>query len=201
MRKIYKRPKLIHGHGVNDADYYVSPRNSGGRIKCPFYETWKNMISRAYSPKFHVKFPTYFGVTVCDQWLTFSNFKEWMKTQDWQRNEIDKDIIKPGNKHYSPETCCFVSHALNNLLTVSAVARGVYPIGVCYDKQHKKFRAQCSFQKDKSRYLGLFDTPSTTHSAYIKFKTGFISNLAAKQTDPRIANGLMRHAALIAIGG
>ncbi len=201
MRKLHKKSSLVYGHGINDANYAVLPRINGKQIRCPFYRTWQSMLQRVYSQKYHDTNPTYVGITVCQEWLIFSNFKAWLETQNWQGNELDKDIIKPGNKHYSPDTCCFVPHALNSLLNDNSAARGEWIIGVRYNKFAKKYTAQCCDGKGKLKHLGSFDTASTAHAAWVKFKSNLIVNIAAKQTDPRIVNGLMRHAARIAIGG
>lgn len=195
-RKIYKRPKLVRGHGINDANYPTTPWINGKQIMCPFYNIWSNMFNRVYS----AHRPTYIGTSICEEWHTFSKFKKWMESQDWEGNDLDKDIIKPGNKIYSPETCCFVSHALNSLLSDSAHSRGEYPIGVSYHKRDKKYRARYSDGKT-TKWLGSFNTPSAAHSAWVKAKTNLISSLAVKQTDFRITNGLMRHAALAALRG
>jgi hypothetical protein len=55
---------------------------------------------------------------VCNEWHNFQNFAEWFcknycdaSMDKWQ---LDKDIIVPGNRVYSPETCCFVPNAVNN---------------------------------------------------------------------------------------
>lgn len=106
----------IFNMGINDADYSVNPKPpEGKRPICPYYQTWKNMLRRAYSAACHKNQPTYKDVTVCNEWHTFSNFKTWMERQDWQGHHLDKDIIKPGNKIYAPEFCCFIPVTINTL--------------------------------------------------------------------------------------
>lgn len=107
--------KPVYGHGVNDADYVIERRINGKRVGCPIYRTWANMLERCYSDKFHVRQSTYIGCEVCDEWLTFSNFKRWMMVQDWQGKQLDKDIRVKGNKIYSPNTCLFVTKAENTI--------------------------------------------------------------------------------------
>lgn len=105
--------KLIYGVGVNDSDYKVNPTVKGKRVKCPFYMKWRNMIARCYSSAYHKIKPSYKGCVVCSEWLSFSNFKSWMIKQDWKGKQLDKDIVKLGNKEYSPSTCVFVSNSVN----------------------------------------------------------------------------------------
>lgn len=63
--------KLVYGVGINDVTEIV--RN------CPYYKKWVGMLGRCYNPKKQAERSTYHGVTVCDEWLTFSNFKTWMQ--------------------------------------------------------------------------------------------------------------------------
>lgn len=51
------------------------------------------------------------GVTICDEWLTFSNFRAWVIQQDWVGKCLDKDLKR--GKQYNPENCCFISTELN----------------------------------------------------------------------------------------
>ena len=88
--------QLVFGIGINDADYLVSPIINGKQIRCPFYQTWRNMLARCYSNKYIVYNPTYLGTTVCDQWRHFSVFKLWMQSQDWTDKEFDKDFLGDG---------------------------------------------------------------------------------------------------------
>ncbi len=52
------------------------------------------------------------GITVCDEWLMFSNFKKWALENEYrERLEIDR-IDNDGN--YEPSNCRFVTHAQNS---------------------------------------------------------------------------------------
>jgi len=121
--------KLVQGHGVNDANYSVTTRVNGKKLYCPYYQRWRTMLGRAYSPAVHAIRPTYKNVTVCDDWLSFTNFRLWMVDQDWSDKELDKDIIEPGNTVYCPDKCCFVSGALNSLLHKNEGLNSAYPRG------------------------------------------------------------------------
>jgi len=195
-----KKPRKVFGAGINDADYVVSPTGPDGKqVLCPYYNTWKGTIERAYSPKHHDRRPTYIGVTVCEEWHSFMTFRAWMMTQDWQGKQLDKDIIAPGNKVYSPDTCVFVSPALNTLLLDCGAARGEYPIGVYWNKQTRKFRARVS-TAGRDKHLGYFTCPHEAHMAWRKAKVRLIREAAREQDDPRVYAGLMRHAARIERG-
>ena len=122
----------VYGHGINDLDKPAHMYSGGKRRKCPFYETWYQMLRRAYCEKFKVSYPTYEGVTVTPEWWSRRAFTEWMRGQEWQGRELDKDILWPGNKIYAPDKCLFVPREINSLLINRAAARGEYPALVCH---------------------------------------------------------------------
>lgn len=118
-----KKGFILGGIAFNDADYEVNTTElvDGKRKtvwRCPYYQRWVNMLDRVYLKNR----PAYVGVTVCDSWLNFSNFKSWMEKQDWEGKELDKDVF--GGKQYSPENCIFL-HKKVNMLAVLGEARQV----------------------------------------------------------------------------
>jgi hypothetical protein len=184
--------KLVHGFGINDADYITKLIINGKEERCPFYKTWKHMIGRCYSNIVHITQPTYIGCSVVEEWRLFSGFKAWMKDQDWKDKALDKDILRLGNKVYSPEYCVFVSQAVNNLLNSCSAGRGKYPRGVSLRKNRSKFLAECQIE-GKSKGLGLFSTPELASDAYIAAKHDEIIRVADTQPE-NIRHGLYRHA-------
>lgn len=195
--------KLVCGVGVNDADYVTQIIETtgcvNGRLKrklvwiCPFYNTWKNMIDRCFSETSRVRKPTYKDVTCCREWLVFSSFKRWMEQQDWEGKQLDKDIIFPNNKVYSPETCAFVFGVTNSFVIARGASRGEYPLGVSWNRGCKKFQAHCGnpFTK-KVEYLGYFDTTEEAHEAWRKRKHQLAQLVAATETDVRVAEVLKK---------
>jgi hypothetical protein len=97
--------KLVQGVGVNDAPFSV-PTND------PIYRSWLRMLYRCYGPP-TVQSASYVGCTVEPAWHSFMNFREWVLTQDWEGNQLDKDLLVPGNKVYGPLRCCFVPRYIN----------------------------------------------------------------------------------------
>lgn len=193
--------KLVQGVGNNDADYVVrkyeiSEVNGVQKRRvvwtCPFYRTWVNMLKRCYSVKNQERQPTYKGCTISDVWLTFSNFRDWMMTQDWEGKHLDKDLLFDRNKVYSADTCIFVSGMVNNFTTDSGASRGEWPIGVGWYKKTGKFQANCSNPfTSKKEHLGYFTCEVEAHQAWIKRKLELAHELAAIQTDPRVAKALL----------
>ena len=118
--------KLVFGVGVNDLGYRTQvreelPKDGDRRIQqtvfvCKYYAAWRNMLSRCYSNKYLEINPTYIGTSVCSEWLYATAFKKWMEEQDWNGKCLDKDIVVPGSKLYSPDTCAFVLQATNSFV-------------------------------------------------------------------------------------
>lgn len=187
------RRKRIYGVGINDAPYNVYYLSSGGqKYICPYYRTWRAMLERCYSPTFLKRNPSYDGTTVSPQWLYFSAFRDWMVQQDWQNKVLDKDLLGAGNKHYSPNTCLFISKELNNLLTLRAGHRGLYPLGVSKTtiKGNTYFTATCRMYGKKVN-LGYFKDPSKASDAYRKGKLAYIKELASKESDLKVKHALL----------
>lgn len=175
--------KPVFGVGINDADYMVCPRINRKMLTCPHYKVWVNMLNRCYSDKYQDKRPTYKGCSTCEEWLIFSKFKYWMVKQDWQGKCLDKDLLFQGNKIYSPETCVFVTIAINSLLTDCKATRGLWPQGVGFHKRVKKFHASIRIN-GKLKHIGYFDSKKEAHEAYKKEKYALIKEVALKQIEP-----------------
>ena len=195
--------KLVYGVGVNDLGYrtqvyeYVT-ENGGRRVRkhvfiCKYYEAWTNMLKRCYSEKFLESNQSYIGTSVCNEWLYASEFKKWMEQQDWQGKSLDKDIIVPRSKLYSPETCAFVLKATNLFVTASDASRGDYPLGVNLCKPTGKYRAQCqNLFTRKQEYLGYFSTPEEAHEVWRKRKHALAQLVAATESDLRVVEALKK---------
>lgn len=189
---------LLYGVGIKDVDYNVYKTGSvDGKRKvlwhCPFYKTWSRMLERCQSEKLHVKYPTYRGCSFISNWVYLSNFKAWMETQDWEGKQLDKDLLVPGNKLYSPETCVFVDQRVNTFITESTSARGKFMIGVSYEKSSNRFVAQCwSVVERKNIRIGRYRTEQEAHQAWLSFKLEQAHILASQQTDSRIAEALVK---------
>lgn len=173
--------------GINDADYFVAQIIDGKYVSCKIFKTWTGMLERCYSEQVKAKRPTYIGCTVCDEWLTFSNFKRWMETQDYEGKQLDKDLISKGNKVYSPETCIFISPMVNSFISSGSADNG-FPVGVQQNKQTGRFYSDClQLGEGKRKRLGTFATVVEAAKAYVDFKKEMAVKLASMQTDARVA--------------
>lgn len=185
-----KKVQLVFGVGINDSTTSVYSKIVDGKKKmCPYYQTWTAMLRRCYSVKSHQKHPTYTNCTVDPEWHSFTVFRDWMKQQDWQNKELDKDIILLGNTCYSSKTCTFVSSAVNSFLNYNKNSKGKYPAGVVKVSKSSTFMARISI-KGKNVHLGNFSTPEKAHQEWKKAKHQQALVLAKQQSDLRVADAL-----------
>lgn len=172
----------VRGVGIND--FPTSVKVNGKNI--PPYIAWQNMLGRCYAAEHR---PTnnvaYIGCVVVDEWHYFSNFERWYSENYFDGAHLDKDLLFPGNRVYGPDTCIFVTLALNMLLSSNAAVRGTHPLGVAVDG--KRFRAMVS-ENGVPRYLGLFSTPLEAHQAWQAAKADIIERFPT--ADPRIRKAL-----------
>ena len=116
-----------------------------------------------------------------------------MEQQDWEGKALDKDIIAPRSKLYSPDTCAFVLKSTNSFVTASNAIRGDYLIGVNLFKRTGEYQARCNNPfTEKGEYLGDFSTPEKAHEAWLKRKHELAQLVAATESDPRIVEALKK---------
>ena len=149
--------KIIRGIAINDADYQVSNNKVG--IICPYYRYWFDMINRCYSGVHR----TYSDASVCDDWLIFSSFKNWMIDKDYSGKHLDKDLLVYGNKVYSPETCLFIPAHINYLFKSR---KSKYLLGAMPSPGCSSWTASITCEGEKI-YLGSFRTELDAHLAYV----------------------------------
>lgn len=180
-----EKKKPVLGVGINDwplATGYQCPKTGTAKHSL-VYQAWQSMIKRAYDPKYRARFPTYEGVTVSEDWLKFSNFALWYVDHVTDEcNQVEKDLITPGNKVYSPENCLLVPQWLNSLTIDCSAARGEFPVGVSFNKRCGKFKAYIR-KHGKTHHLGYFSNPEESAAAYKAAKLEHVESLRS-EIDP-----------------
>ena len=137
------------------------------------------MLQRCYDEKHRYKNPTYIGCEVCNEWLNYQHFNEWIEDNyyevEGERMELDKDILNKGNKIYSPETCIFIPERINTLFTKRDNDRGDCPIGVS-DLPSGNYQAYCNNGYGKQVYLGVYSTKEEAFRVYKEYKEKLIKD-------------------------
>lgn len=187
-----KRRKL-HGIGINDANYSTQIRYSGERLICPAYSAWADMIRRGHCNKFKSNNKSYVGVSVCEEWHRFSNFRKWWIENQVDGWQIDKDILSD-KKEYSPDLCVFVPQWLNLFTSTKAAGRGLFPLGVHFNIYHNSYQAKCKHPFGMYEHLGYFKTQDVAHEAWLSRKLEIALELKPKmdEIDERIYHGVVR---------
>jgi len=189
------RRGFVYGVGINDAWYKTVNNNE----VCPYYAKWKEMLARSYSEVLKTRNPSYRNCSACDEWHVFSSFRKWMEKQDWQGKELDKDVVNPGNKLYSPENCAFVDHYTNSLLNIKRTDNGELPPGVTKVSKGPGYIARIRLGSTR-KYLGYFRTINEASNTYILAKIRSILKCSNNQSDIRAARGLIKHAQILSLG-
>lgn len=101
-------------HGYTGDGCYISMDNGKSDM---VYTVWANMLERCYSQENSNKHKSYYNISeVCNEWLNFQNFAQWFNENKYEcdgRLHLDKDILYPGNKIYSPYHCILVPQTIN----------------------------------------------------------------------------------------
>ena len=88
------------------------------------YNLKNNMKTRCYNANYYQIWKNYEGCSICDEWLEDKkSFYEWVDHNYYVIKgepsvELDKDIIVPGNKVYSPDTCILYRSGLMTCLNI-----------------------------------------------------------------------------------
>jgi hypothetical protein len=123
--------KLICGVGLSD-----SKASKNGKV-LKSYKLWGNTLTRCYCDKYQERQPTYKSCSVAEVWHKYSNFKKWFSLHYRENYQLDKDLLKPDNKIYSPLSCVYIPQEINKLLISNSVCRGEHPQGVDLYKRGK----------------------------------------------------------------
>jgi hypothetical protein len=174
----YKRSdRWICGVGKRGCTSSVDKETGGIKRS---YITWRGMLARCYDGD---KESTYYGCTVCNDWLFFSNFEIWYDENRPKvpnvRWEIDKDAMQQGNRVYCPEYCVFIPKEVNNLIINTGKSRGKYPVGVSFSQKGMYFNASCS-SEGVLKACGGFNTAKGAFEKYKEMKYEAIRLCAEK---------------------
>ena len=158
----------------------ASTRENGSMVR--EYTIWQSMLLRCYDEKSRFKYETYKDCIVSENFKSYQFFKNWCRDQVGFENKgwnLDKDILFKGNKFYSEYTCCFVPQEINKLFLKSKRARGIYPIGVSFNKKAGLFSSRI-YSNGVAKHIGYFKTPEEAFKEYKKAKEDYVKEVAEK---------------------
>ena len=159
------------------------------------YDIWHGIYNRCYKTEQSSSGVCYESASMGDKWLNdIDLFVEWYMANyyecDGESMAVDKDLLRPGNKVYSPETCCIIPQTLNTMLSnckkrtnhsMWRTSKENLPLGVRHNKSMEKYYSQikpCGY--DETITLSYWDTPEEAFEEYKKIKQADILLMAAK---------------------
>lgn len=189
LEKLVSKKELLNGMIKNP--YYPDVRGVGffgvgphtaksGDTTTKEYSHWASMLTRCYYAGYHERFPTYIGCSVDSQWHNFQEFAEWCQ---WQvgfndtKSVLDKDLIVPNNKVYSPDTCVFLPAKLNNLIVTQIKPGKNVPAGISFQESSQKYIVSCAID-GKNKNLGRYKCPKEAFKVYKEFKENLVREKA-----------------------
>lgn len=134
-------------------------------------DVWSKMIQRCYKPSSKDR-KGYIGCTVCGEWHSYTNFYQWYSEQidtGLYENgyQLDKDLIKMGNKVYCPEYCRLVPEKINSFLNNFEDTRSTgTPNGVNWKERNKKYQVSIKDEYSKNKYLCITDDVAHGYEVY-----------------------------------
>lgn len=186
-----KKAGFVKGIGINDFPGKVQRlRREGGKVvrewTDPFYTCWVNMLGRQ-TPAWQIKYPSYSGTTVDEEWHYFSKFRSWLhselKGQPLSEYDLDKDILSPeGCPRYGPETCVLVPRYINRM-----IGRSILTDCTGSREKNRKFYAQI-YTEGKKKHLGVFATKEEAHAAWQQEKTREIKRIHSRYQEDALVN-------------
>lgn len=132
-----------------------------------FKDKWRGMLCRVVTEERGYKLSRdciglYAGVGICEEWLTYSNFKCWVETQPYEGNDLDKDLF--GARTYGPDTSYFLPHQLNCILQTNRTGKlGILGVtkkklkyvtnGWWMEKPQKRYSFSCPYEAHRQWQL------------------------------------------------
>lgn len=154
-----------------------------------------NMTQRANKGKsFQTTNSCYAGVGVSDEFKDPQAFCDWAVKQVGYGlgYQLDKDLLKPGNRVYCPEWCVFLPGRINTLIADTG-RRTEGLKGAYFDKRKGDWFSQLTVN-GKTRGLGRFKTEQEAHEVYCAHKEALVREYAMQYRDtidPRAFSALM----------
>lgn len=160
---------------VYGVGFLGSPVEKTGEGDRQIYNRWHSIIRRCYSGAFNA----YLDVTVCDDWLNFSNFRAWMLKQrhaDDKNWQLDKDLFS--SRVYCPEACVLLPREINVALISKAPVRSSSGLPMGVSKARKGYAAKICVPGRKTQKLGVYSNIEDAKEAYKNAREARVQTLA-----------------------
>lgn len=153
------------------------------------YSIWNGIYLRCYKNSDR----DYKEARMCDLWRYDKKaFVEWYNSNyyecDGESMAVDKDLLFPGNKEYSPDKCCIIPQTINTMLSnckkhykhTNHRKVSYLPMGVRCDTPGKYYGQIKPFGCSETIKLSFWNTPEEAFAEYKRFKQADILLMALK---------------------
>lgn len=145
------------------------------------YNTWVAMHRRAEN--YSGTKPTYKDVSISKEWWNYQNFAKWYNNNRYDvpndKLRLDKDILVPGNKLYSEQTCCLIPDRINQIFKQYQPKADGLPTGVT--REYNRYRIRISYYDEFGiihHHRESFDNCDDAFNHYKVYKELFIHEMA-----------------------
>lgn len=147
------------------------------------YNTWNGIFDRVLHNK-QKRHESYREIIIAPCFYKFSNFLRWIKSQPnyekWKNSNkyeycLDKDLLHPELKCYSPYTCRLIANTVNSAFTSGRKIKGC-----CFDKKRKKWEVKLT-ENNVNRHIAYCKTEIEARELYKKVKREHINRLAEEE--------------------
>ena len=176
-------------HGYMGEGKYSTLYNKNSRIA---FEMWSGLHER--SGNFDGRHPAYADVSVDENWYNFQNFHKWFDENYYEIEgevmSLDKDILYPGNRVYSPDKCIIIPLKINDVFITGNQTEDSkkLPVGISKRINPKSvtYRATVMSVNDENIrqiFQKVFKTIDEAMIYYIEHKIKMINFIANKYKD------------------
>lgn len=155
-----------------------------------------NNMKKRCSKYYQLQNPHYEGTHMWSGWEDnkYDTFFVWLDSNYYEidgemQMDIDKDIIKYGNKQYHPDFCLIVPHSINTFYETLEVGK----TNIKYNSKTQKYRVMVTDRK-KPIISDNIDTYNEALDVYCDIKQGILFNKAKALEDKvpeKVYNALM----------
>lgn len=180
----------IANMNANYTTRYTTHINGKWKVqwRCPIHRRYASLIERCYAPYRLDIFPSYAECYVSKSWLNdYMTFYDWAVDKYEDGYQLDKDILVPGNKCYSAETCCFVSPATNYFFVNIPNKNPNLPNGVV------QIRGMYKASYGKLGYSHLVTTPEEAQMLHLEHRIRIADNLKTQNKDVKVIDAIQNY--------
>lgn len=185
----------IYGVGYLGLGEFKTHITTSTKVISKEYNVWRGMIRRCYDEEKLKQFPSYRDCSVHPEWHNFQNFAKWYTSHKYYDTdyELDKDLLVPNNRIYTPDTCTLIPKELNLLFLEGAQSKTGLPLGITMSSDgSNRFQVRLSMN-GKRKHIGYYHCIEKAKHAYMVAKTNHVEskiNEFTNSVDIEILNAL-----------